>query len=212
MEESNWNEETQVLPAAYPLILTIREDTQFQRAQLVIRLVLMAAVGALFKSVGGVFMVLYFGLPTVAAVLIANRGGPRYLLQDGPRLKRALEWLLSVGAYLMWISDRLPLDSGQRSVRVMLHQSRPPTVGGAVQRLLSSIPLAVILLLLGVAASLTWFVAALLVLATTRYPKALQSFQVGVLAFSARFIAYHLSLVDTYPPFSLQTNHLGTRQ
>jgi hypothetical protein len=50
---------------------------------------------------------------------------------------------------------------------------------------------------------LVWFIAALLVVLTESYPEGLYDFQCGVLRWQARLFAYHASLVEAYPPCSL---------
>lgn len=209
MEKSEWSDETQVLPAAYPLVLTIREDKRFSRGQLAIRLALAAVVVALFKPLSVLAVLVYIGLPLWGAVSIA-RHGARYALLRGQPIKRWLERFLGVGAYLLLISDQFPRDPNQRAVRITFHPGAVPTPMGALLRVLLSLPQAVILVVIGAASTVVWCAAMLMVLASGRYPQTLHKVQVGVLAFAARLLAYHLSLVEAYPPFSLQANHFGS--
>jgi hypothetical protein len=70
----------------------------------------------------------------------------------------------------------------------------------------TSVPHAVVLAVLGIASGLVGFVAAIMVLVTERYPEGLQAFQRDVLAWMARLLGYHASLVETYPPFSMEAS------
>jgi hypothetical protein len=54
-------------------------------------------------------------------------------------------------------------------------------------------------MVLSIAATLLWIVAALSILLAQRVPEAIHRFLALVLAYQFRLVAYHLSLVDAYP-------------
>jgi hypothetical protein len=65
------------------------------------------------------------------------------------------------------------------------------------------IPHGVALLVVGIAASIAWFIAFFAVLFTGTWPDGLKNFVLGYLRWSLRVNAYALLLNDEYPPFSL---------
>lgn len=65
------------------------------------------------------------------------------------------------------------------------------------------IPHAVVVGVLGWAASIVTFIAWFAILFTGRYPASLWSFSARVLAWNARVAAYYGLMRDEYPPFSL---------
>ncbi len=80
-----------------------------------------------------------------------------------------------------------------------------PTVGSALLRLIYSIPSAIVLGLLGIISGFVWLIGAILVFIKQDYPAGMYGFQRGMLRWLARLLGYHASLVDRYPPFSLDT-------
>jgi hypothetical protein len=62
-------------------------------------------------------------------------------------------------------------------------------------------------MLLSVVSGFVSLLAAIAILFTEHYPQALYSFQYDLVAWIARVLVYHASLVDTYPPFSLAAGH-----
>ena len=184
---------------AYPVTLEVEAPERFERVQLLLRVLVYIAAGALHSSLG---VSLYLLLPVVAAVLISQRGGA-YFEHDGRWLIPALDWVIGLYAYMLFVTDRFPLESGKRATRLTLHTSGTPNVGSALSRLVTSLPHAFVLSLIGMVGVLVALVATLSILATEQVPQALQDFQRGYVAWIARVFAYHASLVDAYPPFAM---------
>jgi Domain of unknown function (DUF4389) len=200
---------------SYPVTLEVRGPGHFDRVQVLLRFLVLAGIGLLHQTVCGLFGALYVLLPILAAILISQKNGPRFLSEDGRWLTRVLDWVLAVYAYLLFVTDRFPLPSSARTVRLVVHPGGAPTAGGALARLVTSVPHAAVLAVLGIASALVGFVAAIMILVTERYPEGLHAFQRDVLAWMARFLGYHASLVETYPPFSMEARltraaHVGS--
>ena len=59
--------------------------------------------------------------------------------------------------------------------------------------------------LIGVVGWIVWLIAAISILLSERYPEGLWNFQRGLVRWQARLLGYLASLLDPYPPFSLDT-------
>jgi hypothetical protein len=194
------------LPSAYPATITVDAPVRFEPAQLLLRVLVCMALGMLQRSGNGLFGLLYLGLPLAAAILIAHRTGPGYIERDLPWLVAVLEWLLALCAYLMLLTDKFPLDAHDRSVRLYVTATGTPSVGGALARLVTTLPHVFALAVLGIASFLISVLGAIGILVNQRLPEPLHAFQRGVLMWLARVSAYHVSLVATYPPFTLRAS------
>ena len=61
------------------------------------------------------------------------------------------------------------------------------------------------LALLCLVSSIVWLIAAVSILLTERYPARLWNFQYAIIGWQAHLLAYLASLVEPYPPFTLDT-------
>lgn len=174
----------------------------FDRWQLVLRLLLMVVLAVVGAPLGWTFALLYLGLPALAAVVISQRGGARYRDEMGPRVVAAMRWILGVYAYLGLLTDRLPTAAAEIGIGFEVARSGEPTVKSAVWRLLSSLPCAIVMWLLGLVSALVWVIAAIYIIAGSTYPHALYDFQRGILRMFARFLAAHASLVEGPAPIA----------
>jgi hypothetical protein len=193
----------------YPATLEIIRPPKLERPQLALRFVIVGVLWILGIPVWLLFPLLYVLIPTVAAVMLSQHGPARFFGQDARRLTRLLQWIVSVYAFLMLLTDRLPGSDERANVRFEVSaspSSHPtlPSVKSALARLVLSLPNALVLALLMILGWVWWLVAALFILLTESYPYWLYDFERGVLRWQARLFAYHASLVDAYPPFTLE--------
>lgn len=180
---------------------------RYDRLQLVVRalfLFLLALVGA---PLGWVFGVLYLALPAAAAATISTSGPGRYRTEVGPRLVRGLRWLLALHAYLALLTDRPPIRAEALGVQLEVEGGGTPTVASSLLRLVTSLPAALLLWVLGLVAAVLWVVGAVAILATERCPAIVVDFQRGLLRAFARFLVHHASLVAGPVPLRLDTGH-----
>src|SRR4051794_16570083 len=96
---------------SYPATLETRLPSHFDRTQLLVRMVVLSIIGALHQTAGSLFGALYLVLPIVVGLLIVQKGAARFLSEDGRWLVSVLEWVVSVYAYLLFVTDRFPLPS-----------------------------------------------------------------------------------------------------
>ncbi len=191
--------------SVYPIEFDIvAVPPRFERAQVALRLVLMLALAHIGTTLGWFFWFLYLALPIAAAVLISQHGADRYMAAHSGWIVRLLQWAVAVYAYLLLLTDRFPTSAPDPAVRFEVHPQGEPAVSSALWKLITTLPMAIVLALLGIVSTVCWFVAMLLVLVHGEYPRALYDFQVGVVRWLARLWGYHASLVQTYPPLSFE--------
>jgi hypothetical protein len=185
---------------SYPVTFDVERPPVFRRGHVFLRLALLVLVGWIGHPVG----LLWLGIPVVAAILVAQKGGARYLAEDAPQVTRVLNWILDLVAYLALLTDELP---GRREhpVRFDVEHSGAPTVGSALLRILYAIPSLIVLAILTFVGSIVWMVSVVFVLVDERYPESMWRFLRGIVRWEACLLAYLGSLVDRYPPFTLET-------
>jgi hypothetical protein len=184
----------------FPVSVDLEHPPRFQRAHVFLRIGLLVVTGWLGHPWG----LLWLGPPVVAAILISQKGGQQYQDENGPTMTRVLNWIVDLVAYLALLTDELP-GQGAHPLRFQVVRSGVPTVGSALLRFLYAIPSLVVLAILALVGSIVWLVAAILVLVDGKYPEGLWRFQLGLLRWEACLLAYLASLIDHYPPFTLET-------
>jgi hypothetical protein len=180
----------------HPVQLHIDRPSRTSRIHVLTRLLLLLAVGALGCS--SIYWALYLALPAAAMLLIVRDGPERYLVEDAPRLIRILRWLASAYGYLWLLTDTLPTAQGG-PVDLEVIPSGRPTPASALLRVLTSIPAALLVLVLWAVAGLAWIVGAASILVNAHMPGFIADFLALTLRVQFRLIAYHLSLVERYP-------------
>jgi uncharacterized protein DUF4389 len=186
--------------SAYPVQVEVTPPQRYDRIQLLVRVGIAIALGALGITQHWLAWLLFIALPVIAASVVSVRGAEHYLTQTGTKLWSALTWLVEVSAYMLLVTDRPPLD--ERQLRVELHPTGHPSIGSALARLVMSIPSAIALCFVGLVACVLWFIALFSILFTRSVPASIVEFLTGYLRWQARLLAYHASLVEEYPPFS----------
>ena len=149
-------------------------------------------------------MVLYLGVPVLAAILISQKGAARYHDEANANMTSWLRFIVGAYAYLALLTDKLPGDAaaGPNS-QFEVTPTGTPTVGGTLVRIILAIPHAIVLAVLGVVAGLLIIFAAVMILVRQSYPAPVYNFLRGYVRWQARLLAYMSALVDEYPPFSL---------
>ena len=67
---------------SYPVSFDVERPPRFQRAHVFLRVALLIVIG----WIGHPFGLVWLGVPVVATILVAQKGGQRYLDEDGPML------------------------------------------------------------------------------------------------------------------------------
>lgn len=186
---------------AYPVELEVAPTDHYDRVQLVLRLVIGAAMGMFHQSLLGLLLALYLILPGLASIMISRRDSRGFDSKDAAFIGGVIDWFVSFYAYMLFVSDRFPVDAATRKVRLRIASTGAPTIGDALLRLIMSLPHALLLAVLAVASIMVSVVMFAFILFTERAPESLRSFQRDFLGALARFFAYHSALVEVYPPF-----------
>jgi len=190
------------MATAYPVTFDVDRPEKFERPQVFLRILVAVIV---YTVASGILGLVYLAVPAVAAVFVSQKGGEKYLAEDGPRVTGWLRWIVSFYAYLGILTDRFPTEKPEEIVRFEVQTGGTPTVGSALLRLIYSIPSAIVLAILSIVSAVIWLIAAVMVLIQESYPEGLYDFQRGILRWEARLLGYHASLVEQYPPFALDT-------
>jgi Domain of unknown function (DUF4389) len=181
----------------HPVIFRVHSPERMDRIHVLIRIVLLAAIGTVGCS--SVYWLLFLALPALAALLVSQHGPDRYLAEDAPRVVRVLRWVAAAYAYLWLLTDQWPVGQEPSPVELEVQTGGAPTTSSALLRLVYSLPALLLLAVLSVAASLLWLVGAIVILVSRRLPPAVDDFLALTLRYQFRLAAYHLSLVDRYP-------------
>lgn len=190
---------------SYPVSFDIDRPPVFLRAHVFLRVALLIVIGWIGHPLG----LLWLGVPVVVAILVAQKGGQRYLDEDGPMVTRVLSWIVALLAYLALLTDALPSRTEQR-VRFEVERSGSPTVGSALLRILYAIPSLIVLAILVFVGAIVWLLALIIVLVNERYPAGAWRFLYAIVRWEACVLAYLASLTDRYPPFTLATDSVSS--
>jgi len=186
--------------STYPVVFNVNRPDRFDRQRVGVRLVLVGLLWLLVTT--PLVIITHAALPLIAAIVISNKDGRRFIEEDAERFTAGIRWYLSLLAYITFLTDRFPLDGAEELVTLEVQPQGSPTVGSALSRLVLSIPSAFVLTILAIAGAVVWAVAVISVLTRESYSERLYNFQLGIMRWHARLLAYHASLVDQYPPFA----------
>jgi hypothetical protein len=163
------------------------------------------ALGVLGLSFGMVFLFAYLALPVFAASRLASGRDPDlYLEREGQYIRSALRWFAALSAWAALVAEHLPGSSPEEAVVVEIEGWSNPTPSSAFWRILTGLPSAIVLALLGWIGVLVWIWAAFSILFVQRVGPHAFNYLVGIQRWSIRLLAYQASLVDEYPPFSFE--------
>lgn len=142
-------------------------------------------------------------LPT-ALMIVARQKYPRWWFDFNVALTR---FACRIAAYMLLLRDEYPSTDEDQAVLVEIPY---PDVKTQLERIMPlvkwilAIPHIFVLWFLMVLSLLATWVAWFAILINGKYPKDLFDFQVGVMRWSVRVVAYALLMTtDRYPPFSL---------
>jgi uncharacterized protein DUF4389 len=201
--------------ASYPVVFDIQQQPTYNRVHVAIRVVIIIVLGSFGyftpfgQFFGAPFGLLYLAVPVIAAILISQKGGRRYLDESEQNMAMWLRWIAALFAYFMLLTDRLPNEDPQETLRFDVKPDAEPTAGGVLVRIILAIPHAIVLALIGIVAFILWVIALIMILVQEKYPESIFGFLRADLRWNARVYAYLAGLAQAYPPFAFDTGSEG---
>jgi hypothetical protein len=174
-------------------------SSSFSRSQVALRVAVVLALSVLGAPIAWGFGALYLLLPVVAAIVISSRGAVGYLECEGTRVLEILRWWTALVGYLLFLSDRFPLQASDLSSLRVVAGGSNATVGSALLRLLTSLPIVLLLAPLWWLAGVLVVLAVFTVLLTESVPPICLRYFAFVTELQAQLLVYHASLTDRYP-------------
>lgn len=191
--------------ASYGVTFDIDRQETYDRTQVVIRLLVLIVLSILAGAFGWVHGALYIGIPVVAAILISQKGAKQYHAESETNMTMWLRYIVAFYAYIGLLTDKLPNEDPRQTLRFDVAPTGEPTPGKVLVRIITVIPHAIVLALLGFVAAVLSIVAAIMILVSESYPEGIFNFLRGYVRWQARVYAYMAGLVQEYPPFALDT-------
>jgi len=190
--------------AAYPVTFDIDHQETYDRTQVAIRILIIIVLSILAGAIGWVPGALYLALPVLAAVLISQKGAQTYFAESEQNMTLWLRYVVGFYTYMFLLTDKLP-NKEAHAVRFDVTPAGDVTAGAVLVRIITAIPHAIVLAILGIVAGILLIIAAIMVLVQESYPQGIFDFLRGYLRWHARLFAYLAGLAQDYPPFALDT-------
>ena len=195
---------------SYPVHFAAQPAERFTRLQLGLRILALIAIGVTGASTGGLYCILYLGLPVLAAVRIATLGSAAaYASGDGPLILAGLRWAAAVTSWLGLAVENLPQKSPDEVMRLEISGTPAASPGTAALRILLGLPSAFVLGVLSFVGFFVFCWAAVTIVFGQRVAPSAWAYLVGLQRWSYRLLAYQAALVDEYPPFALSEDPLA---
>jgi hypothetical protein len=179
--------------------IDVASDTRFARSQVALRVAIVLGLALLGAPVAWGFGALYLLLPVIAAIVVSSRGPSGYAETEGQRVLELLRWWTAFVGYLLFLGDRFPLQRADYEHVRIFTTGGSTTVGVALARLLTSLPVALVLAPLWWLAGVLVVFAAVSVLLMERVPDFALRYFSFVTTLQARLLVYHAALTDRYP-------------
>ena len=184
----------------YPVTVSVEAPDRFERIQILLRIPVCWLIS---------YLPMGFALasaPVISAVLISQRGGKEFLETHGALYGRILGFVLGVYAWLYYTTDEFPRWDREGAFKARVRPKGEPSVGSALLRYITVVPHAVVIWVLFVFAVILGVGGVVTALFFGRVPGFIRRFELAFIAYTCRTLAYYVSIVDEYPPFTLSTN------
>ena len=191
---------SEVGSGAYPVQVGAEKPARFQRVQVLLRI----GIGLVLSLISN--NVLLLGLllgPWYQRYSLVSAAAKGFMSATARPTPRSWRFLIGLQGYFFYATDEFPSWGKPGAVRYEYRLTGTPTIGSALLRILFVIPHAIALAVVGLLALLLALIATITVLINESVGHEIWRFLVGFVACEARVLTYHLSLVEEYPPFSL---------
>lgn len=192
--------------ASYPVTYDVQQQETYDRVHIAIRIVVFIILGAL----GWLISLIYLAVPVYAAIQISQKGAATYLEESEQNITKWLRWLAGAASYLFLLTDVAPTGEQPSPVRFDVKPQGEPTAGGVLLRIITAIPHAIILAVIGWVAAILLLIAAIMVLIQQKFPAGIFDFIKADIRWNARMYVYLAGLVQEYPPFAFDTGPEGS--
>ncbi len=182
---------------AYPVSVSVAKPDRFERVHLLLRIALWIVLAPVLNSG------LLLAGPIITAVLVAQKNDASFHERYGEIYGKVVAFIMGLQGYMSFASDDFPEWGEGGSLRYDYTPTGEPTVGSALLRIVMVIPQVIALWIVGVLEGVLGFVAVVTVLFSESVPHGVWKFLMGYVAWEARVLTYFLSMVEEYPPFSL---------
>jgi hypothetical protein len=191
--------------ATYGATFDIDRPERYDRTQIAIRLLILIVLSILAGSMGWVHGLLYLGLPVIAAILISQKGARQFHAESEQNITMWLRYAIAFYAYMGLLTDKLPNEDPRQTMRFEVTPNGEPTPGNVLLRIITAIPHAIVLAILGIVAVILGIIGAISIVVGETMPDGIFNFLRGYVRWQARVYAYMAGLVQEYPPFALDT-------
>jgi hypothetical protein len=191
--------------ASYPVTFDVDQQESYDRVHIAIRIVGLIIVSAFSWLLG----LIYLAAPVYGALQISQKGASQYFAESEQNITRWYRWLAGAFSYLYLLTDTFPTDEKPSPVRFNVTPQGEPTPGGVLLRIITAIPHAIVLGIIGWIAGILLIVAAIMVLIQEKYAQGIFDFIKADLRWNARMYVYLAGLAQEYPPFAFDTGPEG---
>ncbi|MDP2949251.1 MAG: DUF4389 domain-containing protein [Chloroflexota bacterium] len=188
------------MAAAYPATLDVPCPEKLPRDQAILHIVI--AIVFYWLAGGILGFLAYIVAPIVIALRVNQKGGEKFVQEDGAEFARYGKLFMAIYAYVYFLTDDPPEKAIEATVKVDFQPTGNPTWLHALFTQILLIPHFLVLGLLGLAFILILPWTIVVALANEQYPKQFYDFVLGYLRWQTRVTAYLFSLTQEYPPFA----------
>ena len=200
MDEHTPQSPSDLTRSQYPVGIEIEQSDEFDRMGALLRILAYILTGWVLSA--GLMLVIFLSVPLVTGLLIARATPRGFYDRYGGTYVRILRTTTAIYAWLLFVTDRFPVWAEDRPVTVAMRQLPSPTVGEAILRTLLVIPHVLLWSFLDLIGHIFAVGAFVWIIFTGRPPEIVKKINVAISAYFGRMLAYYLSLVDRYPPFT----------
>jgi hypothetical protein len=196
----------QAATSGYPVQTSFSKPERYDRIQLLWRLGIWMVLGAVTNGVLGFA---YFAGPIVSAIFVSRHGADGFHEKYGAKYAKFVSFYADLQTYFLFGTDEFPSWGKEGAAHYSYQPSGSPTVGSALLRLIMVIPHAIMGWVLGIIIFGASLVAIVTVLMSETVSEGIWGILMGIVAWEARVLTYFLSMVEEYPPFSLDKEVRG---
>src|SRR5437868_14709021 len=138
--------------ADYPVTFDIAYPAKMDRVQIAIRIGILIVLSILGGAISWIWGGMYIIIPVVAAIMISQRGGEKYVTEADENMTKWLRLPMAFHAYLGLLTDRLPNEDPRETLTFDVRPTGTPSAGQTLLRIIPGIPHYIAIALLDIVA------------------------------------------------------------